>query len=186
MSAGQLAVAAWAAAVLVACRTAPPEPAGYWSGPTDAPVPATLHGGRVLHGRALHRLLGTHPVLVDVSNAPRRPPTLAPGSAWLPPAHTDIPGSVWIPGAGLADIPPAVDVLYRSTLQGATGGDLRRPVIVYCHAHCWLSWNAARRAVSYGYLNVCWYPDGVEGWRSSGGPLAPVEATQPQATAPPG
>jgi len=33
----------------------------------------------------------------------------------------------------------------------------------YCHRNCWLSWNAAKRAISYGYRNVFWFPDGMEG-----------------------
>ena len=36
--------------------------------------------------------------------------------------------------------------------------------MIYCQADCWMSWNAAKRALSYGYTNVAWYPDGTEGW----------------------
>jgi PQQ-dependent catabolism-associated CXXCW motif protein len=39
---------------------------------------------------------------------------------------------------------------------------------VYCHERCWLSWNAAKRAIRYGYRNVYWFPDGIEGWRAAG------------------
>ncbi len=179
----RLGSAACAAAVLLACSTAAPVPEGYWAGPTDAPVPASLRGGRVLHTAALRRLLRERPVLIDVSGAPRRPQQLAPGSVWLPPPHLDIPGSRWIPGAGLAAIPADIDVLYRDSLRAATGGDLGHAVVVYCHAHCWLSWNAARRAVRYGYRNVWWYPDGVEGWRVAGGATAAVDPVQPPAPA---
>ena len=41
------------------------------------------------------------------------------------------------------------------------------------------SWNAAKRAIRYGYHNVYWFPDGVEGWRATGQPTATVE---PEAT----
>jgi rhodanese-related sulfurtransferase len=27
-----------------------------------------------------------------------------------------------------------------------------------------MSWNAAKRALSLGYSNVAWYPEGTEGW----------------------
>jgi PQQ-dependent catabolism-associated CXXCW motif protein len=37
---------------------------------------------------------------------------------------------------------------------------------------CWMSWNAARRAVALGYSAVNWYPLGADGWANSGLPLA--------------
>jgi PQQ-dependent catabolism-associated CXXCW motif protein len=54
-----------------------------------------------------------------------------------------------------------------------------RPVVFYCHEKCWLSWNGAKRAIGYGYRNVYWFPDGIEGWRKSKLPTAVV---QPEAT----
>jgi len=38
-----------------------------------------------------------------------------------------------------------------------------------------MSWNAAKRALAYGYRNVAWFPDGSDGWQEAGLPLA--EAT---------
>jgi rhodanese-related sulfurtransferase len=35
-----------------------------------------------------------------------------------------------------------------------------------------MSWNAAKRAVSWGYTDVLWYPDGTDGWQEAGLPLA--------------
>jgi rhodanese-related sulfurtransferase len=32
-----------------------------------------------------------------------------------------------------------------------------------------MSWNAAKRALSYGYTNVDWYSDGTDGWQEAGG-----------------
>jgi len=63
------------------------EPDGYWMGDVDAPTPATIRGGSVIHTADLAALLrqgGT--VLVDVSNAPRRPSGLAPGWGFPAPA----------------------------------------------------------------------------------------------------
>jgi rhodanese-related sulfurtransferase len=28
-----------------------------------------------------------------------------------------------------------------------------------------MSWNAAKQALSYGYTNVAWYPEGTDGWQ---------------------
>jgi rhodanese-related sulfurtransferase len=40
-----------------------------------------------------------------------------------------------------------------------------------------MSWNAAKRILTYGYANVAWYPEGTDGWERSG--LALTEA-QPE------
>jgi rhodanese-related sulfurtransferase len=37
-----------------------------------------------------------------------------------------------------------------------------------------MSWNAAKRALTYGYSNISWYPLGSDGWEQAGLPL--VEA----------
>ena len=154
-----------------------PEPPGFWTGPINSAVPATLAGGKVIHdARHLQTLLqrpGT--VVIDVSNAPRRPDNLSTGAPWLPLPHQAIPGSLWIPGAGLGEIPASVDDFFRRQLAAATGDDLARRVVIYCHQTCWLSWNAAKRAIGYGYHNVYWYRDGIEGWKAAHFPTAVIE-----------
>jgi PQQ-dependent catabolism-associated CXXCW motif protein len=154
-----------------------PEPPGFWTGPTNSPVPATIAGGKIINSaRQLQSMLKRpETVIVDVSNAPRRPDNLASGAPWLPVPHQAIPGSLWIPGAGLGEIPPAVDDFFRKQLAAATGDDASRRVILYCHKACWLSWNAAKRAISYGYHNVYWYRDGIEGWKAAHFPTVVIE-----------
>jgi rhodanese-related sulfurtransferase len=34
-----------------------------------------------------------------------------------------------------------------------------------------MSWNAAKRALSYGYADVAWYPDGTDGWHQAELPM---------------
>ncbi len=154
-----------------------PEPDGYWTGPINSAVPLTVRGGRVIHDahelKAMLKHQGT--VIVDVSNSPRRPDNMAPGAPWMPVPHRAIPGSLWIPGAGLGEIPPATDQFFKQSLAAATSGDLTRRVIIYCHETCWLSWNAAKRAVSYGYRHVYWYRQGIEGWKAAGFPTEVIE-----------
>lgn len=153
------------------------EPSGYWNGPINSPVPLTLSGGKVIDDAHRLRKLLNHSgtVIVDVSTAPRRPENMAPGAPWLPLPHRAIPGSLWIPGVGLGEIPPAVDEFFRQHLAAATGGDVARRLVIYCHATCWLSWNAAKRAIGYGYRNVYWFRDGIEGWKAAGFPTAIIE-----------
>src|SRR5262249_8760123 len=91
--------------------TAPPEPEGFWNGPTNDPVPNTIKGGKVIHTQALAALLkrkDPKAIVVDVSNGPRRPDELPITTTWLPVPHQAIPGALWIPGAGLGEPPLAV------------------------------------------------------------------------------
>jgi PQQ-dependent catabolism-associated CXXCW motif protein len=157
--------------------TPAPEPSGFWTGPINSAVPATLAGGKVINSaRQLQSLLKQPAtVIVDVSNAPRRPDNLATGAPWLPLPHQAIPASLWIPGAGLGEIPPAVDDFFRRQLAAATSNDATRQVIIYCHRTCWLSWNAAKRAINYGYRSVYWYRDGIEGWKAARLPTTVIE-----------
>lgn len=145
------------------------EPEGYWSGPINSPVPQTITGGTVIHAQALADLLDEQdPFVIDVSNMPKRPEGMALDAPWLPLPHDAIPGSVWIPEVGLAEVPTQVDEFFRKQLSEATNGDLNRRVVIYCHEACWLSWNAAKRAIRYGYRDVHWFPEGIEGWRAAG------------------
>ena len=108
-------------------RLAPEEPADYWTGPINGPVPETLSGAKVTHTEALSALLKeSNIVLVDVSNLPNRPEKLAEGAVWLPKPHQVIPGSLWIPGAGVGAIAPEVDATFRDRLAHATGNDMDR------------------------------------------------------------
>ena len=163
-------------AALLLCTfaaVAVPEPQGYWMGAAHGPVATTLHGGTVIHARRLAQLLKAGGVVVvDVSEAPRRPANLAAGAVWLPVPHPVIPGSIWIPGAGLGAIDPGIERLLRERLAQSTGNDYAHPLVIYCHRNCWLSWNAAKRAISYGYSHVYWFSDGMEGWRAAGFPTA--------------
>jgi PQQ-dependent catabolism-associated CXXCW motif protein len=168
---------ATAAPISAKSNVAAPEPSGYWTGPINSAVPLTISGGTVLrHARQLRALMRQGgAIVVDVSNAAHRPENLAPGAPWLPLPHRAIPGSLWIPGVGLGEIPVSVDDFYRQRLAAASGAHLARPLVIYCHRSCWLSWNAAKRAISYGYSKVYWFRDGVEGWKAAGYRTAVVE-----------
>src|SRR3569833_464067 len=155
------------------------EPAGFWNGPTNDPVPATIQGGKVIHTRELNELLkkDRQVVVVDVSDSPHRPENLPATTTWLPVPHPGIPGAIWIPGSGMGTPPADVEAFYKRRLAKATGDDLSRPLVVYCHQTCWLSWNGAKRAIAYGYRNVYWFPDGIEGWRKEN---LPTQVLQPE------
>lgn len=51
-------------------------------------------------------------------------------------------------------------------LQQTTQGNTSRPMVFYCQGpHCWMSYNAALRAIRLGYTQVYWYRGGVEAWQ---------------------
>jgi len=164
--------------LLLAVLLATAEPSGFWTGPVNDPVPTTIQGGKVIHAEALAALLKTtRAVVVDVSDSPHRPQNLPATTTWLPVPHPGIPGAIWIPGAGLGAPPANVERFYRRRLATATGNDFKRTLVVYCHKQCWLSWNGAKRAIGYGYANVYWFPDGIEGWRKAN---LPTQVLRPE------
>lgn len=149
--------------------TSVPEPADFWDGPVNSPTPVTLNGGIVIRASDLATMLKTdRAVVVDVSNSPPRPEKLAPQAVWMPPPHPVIPGSLWLAGVGAGTVDAATDGFFRRRLSEATANDMSHPLVVYCHERCWLSWNAAKRAIRYGYKRVYWFPDGIEGWKAAG------------------
>lgn len=154
------------------------EPDGYRMEAYRAPVPDTLAGATVLDTAALEALIaGDRAVLVDVMPRPPRPAGLAPGTIWRAPPRRDIPGSHWLPNTGFGALAEDTERYLRDGLDRLTGGDRSRPLVFYCLADCWMSWNAARRALSYGYRAVYWYPEGTDGWN---GPLVAAEPEAPR------
>jgi PQQ-dependent catabolism-associated CXXCW motif protein len=145
------------------------EPQSYWTGQMQGDVPATIARGHVVHADSLADLIArASPVLIDATELPRRPPSLAPDAVWKPAVHRNIPGSLWLPGIGKGALDTDGVRVFEARLAALTHGDLDKAIVVYCHQHCWGSWNAAKRAISFGYRNVNWYPEGVEGWQDSG------------------
>ena len=155
----------------------PPEPEGYRTDNYRAPVPATLAGVRVLateEAAAIWR--AGEAVFIDVLPRPPKPPNLPEGTIWRDKPRPNIPGSIWLPDTGYGTLAAATEDYLREGLVRASGGDKAKPLVIYCQAECWMSWNAAKRALSYGYSNVAWYPDGTEGWQRAN---LPVEDSQP-------
>lgn len=54
-------------------------------------------------------------------------------------------------------------------LAQITNGDPETAIVIYCSdPHCWLSYNAALRAVAAGYTHVYWYRGGMRAWQMAG------------------
>ncbi len=152
--------------------TRPAEPAGFKNGNYRSVTPETLSAAQVLTNKTARALWETKTaVFVDVLPRRSRPARLPEGTIFRIPKRMNIPGSVWLPNVGFGVIPPRVDAYYRANLHTLSGGDKTKPLVVYCLANCWMSWNAAKRALHYGYGNVYWYPEGTDGWAREDGPL---------------
>jgi len=123
-----------------------------------APTPTDVPGARVLTTDGLRRALAgaAHPLLVDVRPQPR---------ATIPGAHVNNAiGIDFSAGAERA----AADFLAHIAPDKAT------PIAFYCvNWECWLSYNAALRAVAAGYTSVYWYRGGIAAWFEAGLPLEP-------------
>lgn len=158
-------------------EAAPPaEPEGYRSEPYRAPTPLTLKGAKVLspqEAEALWRAKGA--VFVDVLPRPPKPATLPEGTVWRDPPHDTIPGALWLPNVGFGAIDGATEIYLREGLKAASGGDLQRPLVIFCLKDCWMSWNAAKRAMALGYGAIAWFPTGLDGWKAEGLPVERVE-----------
>jgi len=171
-------------AVLIAATDAPPvEPTDYRMEDYRAPTPATLRGAAVLTTDAAHaHWQAKDAVFIDVLPQPPRPVGLPAGTIWRPKPREDIPGSTWLPDTGYGALAPVMQQYFERGMAQATEGDRDRLLVFYCLTDCWMSWNAARRAMTIGYTNVAWYPDGTDGWAMHDLPLEPrVPLPRPQA-----
>jgi PQQ-dependent catabolism-associated CXXCW motif protein len=155
-----------------------PEPEAYRTDNYRAPVPATLAGARVLstvEAEAIWRDKAA--VFIDVLPRPPKPQSLPAGTVWRDKPRLNIPSSIWLPDTGYGTLAAATEDYLRHGLERASGGNHARLLVIYCQADCWMSWNAAKRVLSYGYPNVAWYPEGTDGWQRAD---LPVAESQPE------
>jgi PQQ-dependent catabolism-associated CXXCW motif protein len=129
--------------------------------PYHAPTPLQIPGAQVVQTRQLRAMLAAPgaPILIDVLSEP---------------GHVTLPGAAWLPGAGRGtSFVDPVQSLLTQLLGRITGGDRARRLVFFCaNSECWLSYNAALRAVAAGYSGVYWYRGGVEAWVTAGLPTA--------------
>jgi PQQ-dependent catabolism-associated CXXCW motif protein len=136
-------------------------------------VPATLAGVRVLTTKQAEAIWRSgSAAFVDVLPRPPKPGNLPEGTIWRDRPRLNIPGSIWLPDTGYGALAAATEDYLRNGLASATRSNNVKLLVIYCLADCWMSWNAAKRALSYGYSNVAWYPEGTDGWQRADLPLA--------------
>ena len=120
-----------------------------------APTPTTIPGARVIRTADLKALLFQNKkvVVIDVLDSKDR---------------KSIPGALWMPGPGGPEFYGADKDRFAAALGKATGGDKNRPIVFLClSSECWLSYNAALRALDAGFKDVIWYRGGTHAWRAA-------------------
>jgi PQQ-dependent catabolism-associated CXXCW motif protein len=154
------------------------EPEGYRLEDYRAPTPATLRGAKVIHTAEAELIWRSRSAsFVDVMPRPPRPRNLPEGTIWRDKPRSNIPDSIWLPDTGYGELAPSMADYFANGLEKTTRGDRTRLLVVYCVADCWMSWNAAKRALALGYPNVAWYPEGTDGWL---GALLPLKDAMPE------
>jgi len=151
-----------------AVPTAPAEPEGYRMTDYRAPVPATLNGARTVDAAELQKIISEgDALLIDVMPTQRKPANRPAGSIWRDPSRDTIKGAVWLANMGFGRLDAAEESAFRAELE-RLAGDKNRTIVIFCEPDCWMSWNAAKRVLSYGFRNVVWFPGGATAWRKAG------------------
>lgn len=151
------------------------EPADYRMEDFRAPVPLTLKGARVLSSDEAADLWNKNGgIFLDVYPQAPKPPNLPADTFWRDPVHRSIEGARWLPNVGYGALSDDMDKHFKQALEAISKGKRDAPLVFFCLKNCWMSWNAAKRALEYGYTNVMWFRDGTDGWQELGYPLAEV------------
>jgi PQQ-dependent catabolism-associated CXXCW motif protein len=147
-----------------------PPTAQLHAGAMHGPTPTSLPGGRLVTTREIHDMVrrsqgdrATAPRVFDILGGQER-----------------LPGALLaLPAAQPGSFDDATQREFGNFLQGVTQGRRDLPMIFYCAStQCWLSYNAALRAVRLGYTNVLWYRGGLEAWKRAGLPLQTADGGQ--------
>lgn len=139
-------------------------PDGYREPPYLAATPDHLPGATTLTAVQAWEAQQNGAVLIDASPATLGSYGKTAGQWVIKAEHRSIAGSVWLPNVGEYQPPPEVERWFAAELNRLSHGDRAAPLVFFCRPDCWMSWNAAKRALALGYTRVFWYRDGIPGW----------------------
>lgn len=158
-----------------------PEPDDYRMDHYRNPVPATLQGATVIGPEQAHAIWSDgEAAFIDVLPQPPKPANLPKGTIWRDKPRNSIPGAIWLPNVGYGAIADVTADYFRAGLEKITRSDQTHAVVIFCLEDCWMSWNAAKRAVEWGYTSVYWMPEGTDGWQLWDYPLERIEPEEGQ------
>jgi PQQ-dependent catabolism-associated CXXCW motif protein len=136
-------------------------------GAMHAPTPVSIPGGQLITTKGLTDLVQARKApyfLFDTLGGPE----ILPGA---------IP-SVWMAQPGSFN--DQIQQQFAQVMQQGTQGRKDTTLVYYCLSnHCWMSYNAALRAINAGYTNVKWYRGGIEAWKAAGLPTQPAPQQGP-------
>ena len=145
------------------------EPDDYRTEEYRKPVPATLKGAKVLSPEQASEIWTKNAaVFIDVYPKAPKPDNLPAGTFWREPTHQSIENAKWVPNVGYGPLGAPIEDYFKRQLTALSGGDNAKPLVFFCLRNCWMSWNAAKRAMTYGYSNVMWFPEGTDAWQEIG------------------
>ncbi len=129
------------------------------AGPMHGPTPASIPGGQVVTTQGLVALIQGRQapfIVVDVLGQPETLPNAVAGA--------------WLAQPGTFDDP--IQRQAAQMLGQLTQGRNDVALVFYCLSReCWMSYNAALRAIRAGFANVLWYRGGTEAWKAAGLPM---------------
>ncbi|MFC3613692.1 rhodanese-like domain-containing protein [Lutimaribacter marinistellae] len=127
------------------------------AGQMHGQTPASIPGGQLLTTKGLVELVQSRQtpyLLFDVLGGGETLPGAIPAVQASSPGHFQ----------------DQTQQAFGQFLQQATQGNQEVPLIFYCASiECWMSYNAALRAINLGYRNVLWYRGGLAAWKQAGG-----------------
>lgn len=141
-------------------------------GPTPDNIPPPA---RVVSAYGARVLINAGAIALDVFSATQSRFDELDGSWLVSKERLSLPDAVWLPETGRARLEPVMQRYLEQNLAELTANDPTHPIIVFCVADCWMSWNAAQRIAGMGYTNVFWFRLGTDGWLDIGGTLFPVK-----------
>lgn len=133
-------------------------PRGLHQGESHGPTPNELPGGQVITTKGLLPLLqqGLPVQLIDVLGLEQTLPRAV--------------SAPWAAAGG--DFEDETQQHLAQFLERLTRGRSDTALVFFCAGReCWLSYNAALRAVQLGYRNVLWYRGGMRAWHRAGQPF---------------
>ena len=146
---------------------------GYRIDRQRAPTPSDVPGGNRITAREVAAMEDA--VLIDVFGALQSRYDELDGTWLVGEERHSLPGAVWLPEVGRGTLDETMQSYFADNLDRLTCGNRDRPLVFFCVADCWMSWNATQRATQMGYTRALWFREGTDGWLDEGFDLAPVE-----------
>lgn len=149
---------------------------GYRIGRQRAPTPEDIPApARLVSTQEAAALLAKGALALDVFGAAQSRFDELDGTWLVSKERLSLPDALWLPETGRGRLTEVMQAYLADNLAVATDGHLDHPLVVFCIADCWMSWNAAQRISALGYTAVHWYRLGTDGWLDEGREL--VRAT---------